>query len=355
MAPDRGRALDAVAAACDAGYDLRELRVAVLEVVARAVPHDAYAWVATDPVSTVGVAPLALVPTIEALPRIIAGKYREPLNRWTTLAAGTAVGLHAVTGGDLARSAWWRAVLRAEGVTDIASLVVADGYGCWSFLDLWRTGADRTPFDARELGLLGTLGPALARGVRAAVAGTFSGAAPRAAPADGPPVQEGGPVVVVLDDELHILAQTPRTDAHLRDLLPPGPGTSPVPAAAFNVAAQLLAREAGVDDHPATGRVHLGGSRWMTLRADRLGAGSIGVTLEPSTPAERVDLLSRAAGLTPREAQLAGLLLSGRDTRHLAHRMGVSDHTVQDHLKAVFAKTGVSGRAALVARVLGTG
>ncbi|WP_392543309.1 helix-turn-helix transcriptional regulator [Oryzobacter telluris] len=196
--------------------------------------------------------------------------------------------------------------------------------------------------------------PALARGVRAAVARTFTsgaeGGPSAAATADG----DAGPVVIVLDDALRILGQTPRTDAHLRALLPPGPDTPPVPAAALNVAAQLLAREAGVDDHPATGRVHLGGGRWMTLRADRLGEGSIGVTLEPSTPSERVDLLARSAGLTPRETELAGLLLTGQDTRHLAHRMGLSEHTVQDHLKAVFAKTGIPGRAALVARILGT-
>src|SRR5687768_261462 len=175
MAPDRSRVVRAVAARCEAGLDLLGLRVAVLEEIARVVPFDAHAWVVTDPVSTVGVAPLALVPRLESLPRVIRAKYREPLNRWTTLTPGTAVGLHAVTGGDLARSGWWKEALSAEGVTDIASLVVADAHGCWSFLDLWRTGADHPPFEADELGLLGRLAPALARGLRAAVAGTFSG------------------------------------------------------------------------------------------------------------------------------------------------------------------------------------
>ena len=45
---------------------------------------------------------------------------------------------------------------------------------------------------------------------------------------------------------------------------------APVPAGAYNVGAQLLAREAGVDGNPPLARVHLGSGHWLTLRADRL-------------------------------------------------------------------------------------
>jgi DNA-binding CsgD family transcriptional regulator len=43
-------------------------------------------------------------------------------------------------------------------------------------------------------------------------------------------------------------------------------------------------------------------------------------------------------------------LVTGIDTRQIAARMFVSEHTVQDHLKSIFAKIGVRSRRELVAR-----
>lgn len=48
------------------------------------------------------------------------------------------------------------------------------------------------------------------------------------------------------------------------------------------------------------------------------------------------------------------MLVNGGDTRELACRLFVSEHTVQDHLRAIFTKTGVRSRTALLARAVGT-
>jgi DNA-binding CsgD family transcriptional regulator len=77
------------------------------------------------------------------------------------------------------------------------------------------------------------------------------------------------------------------------------------------------------------------------------------VTIEECTPADRLSLFARASGLTVRERELLGHLAAGADSRVVAERMFLSAHTVQDHLKAMFAKTGTRSRGALLARALG--
>ncbi|GAB2503920.1 helix-turn-helix transcriptional regulator [Nocardiopsis aegyptia] len=166
-------------------------------------------------------------------------------------------------------------------------------------------------------------------------------------------------MVLLLSHDLHVLGQTPETHEYLRVLVPPGQGRPPIQASAYNVAVQLLAREDGVDPHPPYARVHLSDGLWLTLRAARMGSArpserNIAVTIEEASPGERVAVFARAFGLGDREAEVLGRLVAGADTREVASRMFLSECTVQDHLKSVFAKTAVHSRRALLARALGT-
>jgi DNA-binding NarL/FixJ family response regulator len=51
------------------------------------------------------------------------------------------------------------------------------------------------------------------------------------------------------------------------------------------------------------------------------------------------------------QPEVLSAVLRGRPTRQIATAMRISEHTVQDHLKAIFDKTGVRSRAELPARV----
>jgi DNA-binding CsgD family transcriptional regulator len=84
------------------------------------------------------------------------------------------------------------------------------------------------------------------------------------------------------------------------------------------------------------------------------GRNDIAVTIEKTPPAARVALFSAAFGLTARETELIGLVVSGSDTREVAARMFLSQLTVQDHLKSVFAKTRSRNRLELTSRAVGT-
>jgi DNA-binding CsgD family transcriptional regulator len=98
-------------------------------------------------------------------------------------------------------------------------------------------------------------------------------------------------------------------------------------------------------------------SSWIELSASRLQArpraGSIAVTLQAASPAVVTGLLMRAFALTRRESQVAVLAMAGRTTGEIATELFVSRHTAADHLKAIFAKTGVHTRAELAHRLRG--
>ena len=57
--------------------------------------------------------------------------------------------------------------------------------------------------------------------------------------------------------------------------------------------------------------------------------------------------------LSRRELEVATLVLNGLSNREIAEKLVVAHHTVEGHLKRIFAKTQVRTRAGLVARMLG--
>jgi len=346
------RARESILRICRSGADARALRLEVLAVIRRVVGFDAYAWLITDPETSVGSAPLADVPCLPELGQLIRLKYLTAVNRWTGLPCGAA-SLSGATDGDLSRSLMWRELLCRYQVCDIASSVYRDRFGCWGFLDLWRT-QPAPPFPAADVAFLGRIAGPLAAALRHSQAKTF-------APSSGGLHLPAGPVVLLLSPALDVRAQTPQTQRYLRVLVPPGAeDQAPIPAGAYNVVAQLLAAEAGIDDGPPFARVHLANGRWLTLRAARMDTTQpaperdIAVSVQPAAPDDRVSVFARASGLSPRETELLHQLVTGASTRDIAGRMFVSENTVQDHLKSIFTKTATRNRRTLLARALGT-
>jgi DNA-binding CsgD family transcriptional regulator len=61
------------------------------------------------------------------------------------------------------------------------------------------------------------------------------------------------------------------------------------------------------------------------------------------------------AGLTSREQEIAGDVAEGLANKHIARRRGVSVHTVENHLRSIFRKTGVDSRTKLALAAGGDG
>ncbi|HEX6393288.1 MAG TPA: helix-turn-helix transcriptional regulator [Acidimicrobiales bacterium] len=329
----------------------RPLRIALVEDLRRRVPFRAHVWALIDPETDVATAPLATVPDtlMVQLPGVVRRRYLTTVNRWDRMDTPVA-SLYQATGGDPAKSLLYREVLGPAGVGDIASIVFRDRFGIWAFLDLWRLEAD-APFSDGELAILTEDVSVITAALRSCQARSFDERSPAA--------QRPGPAVLFLSPELEVRGQTPETDGYLRALLPPAVDRQPVPAGAYNVAAALLAHEAGIHPHPPVARVRLVGGLWLTFRAARVDSDvpaaerDVAVTIEVTSPAERRSLYSRSHGLTPRETELLERLALGADTRTLARELYLSEHTVQDHLKSIFEKTNTRNRRTLLSRVAG--
>ncbi|GAA4410496.1 hypothetical protein GCM10023168_30250 [Fodinibacter luteus] len=301
------------------GLTDRALRTAQLDLIAARVGFDAHVFAMTDPATGIVTSPHATVPMVAPgdLPAVIRRRYST---------AGVTQ---------------WRTVLAELGVTDTASMTLQDRWGRWGFLELWRCSAG---FTDPERDRLAGLPPVLTASLRMAVARTFT-------VPDAPPTRlESG--VVLLDDDLQVRSVTSGAGHALMRLLPPTEPGPPVPAAAYNVVAALLAHEDGIWPGDPWARVHLGASRWASVRAERLEA-RIAVSIGPSTTTERADLFARAHQLSPRQSEVLHLALHGMDTRAIADELVIAHSTTEDHLKALLAKTDSTSRHQLLARALG--
>lgn len=98
--------------------------------------------------------------------------------------------------------------------------------------------------------------------------------------------------------------------------------------------------------------MHLGGSRWVTVKASRLGR-DVAVSIEACGPTERMGLFARSFGLSARESEVFAALETGLDTKEIAAVLVLSEHTVNDHVKAILAKTGCRTRQVLLSRAVG--
>src|SRR5262249_22850506 len=125
-------------------------------------------------------------------------------------------------------------------------------------------------------------------------------------------------------------------------------------------AVQARVRAAGPDaDRPGALsrlRVRAPSGQWLLLDAAvcRDAATSprwVAGTIPPALPGDLLSLVALRYGLSPREHAGGRLGVQGWSTNQIAATLQISPLTVQDHLKAIFAKTDVSSRRELAFRL----
>ena len=253
--------------------------------------------------------------------------------------------LHEATGGDPSRSRRYRTEMREYGAEQEVIVALRTRSGeAWGALGLYRE-AGAPAFADAELDLLRGVSADLAEGARRAL---LIG---EATDPEGP----DAPGLVVLREDWSVESVTPGVERWLAELPDGDREAGRLPPAVLAVAGRARRTAgAGAPGEVAVARVLSGSGRWVVLHGAALesgGAPRTAVIVEPAHPARIVPLLMSAYGLTEREQDVARLVLQGESTGQIAERLVVSPHTVQQHLKGIFEKTGVRSRRELAGRV----
>ncbi|MDQ3055235.1 MAG: helix-turn-helix transcriptional regulator [Actinomycetota bacterium] len=318
------------------------------EVLASAVPFfDQPCWYTLDPVSLLITSHYN--PNMPALPpEWLAMEYydADDVNKVADVARSSSglSTLHEATGGDPSASARWRANIQYGGDQELIAALRTPVGEAWGALGLYRE-AGAPMFDAAEKRFVQQAATHLAEGARRSL--LFG----EATDPEGPQA----PGLLVLTDDWKVESTTPGVEQWLHDLPDGDVEAGRLPSAVLTVAGRALrVARSGQPAEVAMARVLTRSGIWVVLHGAALQSGTdrrVAVIVEPAHPARITSLLMAAYGLSDRERGVTRLVLQGFSTTEIADDLVVSPHTVQQHLKSVFDKTGVRSRRDLVGKV----
>jgi DNA-binding CsgD family transcriptional regulator len=336
---------------CHSALDSRTLRTHLLKRLRTIIPFD-YAYFSTTDPATQFVTSSVLVeePPAWCMTVFLENEFlREDFNKFSDmLRHHQRVGvLSEATGHDLARSQRYREMLAPMAMDDELRAIFVTDSACWGTLCLHRRQT-QSGYAPAEAAYLAQLAPHIAEGLRKAL---LLGNAPSGKTPDGPGV-------LILTEDLSTVATTAAAEYWLMELTEAEAGDRyALPRPVRNVIAGLVAIERGLVAANRTPKVRLRtrSGHWLVLYASRLrSSGSqaqISVIFEIAQPTEVAPLIMQAYQLTKREGEIVQCALRGWSTTAIAANLHISTNTVQDHLKAIFAKVDVGSRGELAARI----
>ncbi len=333
------RARRDISALAAAGLGVGELYAEAIRVVQDGVGSDLTCWAVMDP-ETLAISGMVsgqnrIDPELEPCLAEAEFSPQEP-HRFAALALRhqPVAKMSDLSISERMRSTRLNVVWRPLGLDqELRVLFFAQG-ACWGAAGMARSGRD---FSDREAEFLTTVAPVVAGATRAAVLTEVSRGS-----------TGGRAAVAVVGPRGELRSMTPAAREWQQRL----DEIAPRRFALTMLLVAAGARESATGDFQA--RVRDADGHWAALRASPLvGADEdqVAVAIEPASGEQLTGLLAAAYGLSAREREVCREVVAGHSTALIAERLFISAHTVQDHLKSVFAKVGVRSRGELVARL----
>jgi DNA-binding CsgD family transcriptional regulator len=327
---------------CHAGLDSVSLR---RQVAARVVPRlgfDATAFSTCDPDTS-----LITHTVADGVPLPLAKTYAEVLypDHCARLSIDLPrAGLTVFSMAEHSRVA--RAELRAHGMSEQLHVSLMSGgrlWGTWCLM----SGHEARGRAGERWTALRRMVPHLARGLQTAAL------VDRGVAAAG---EDDGPGVLALDTRGRPIMRTALATRWLGELADVGLRMpNELPLSVLTLVARLRRRRS---DTPETVHVRARGvsGRWYSIRASLAEPSATGesaaiIVIQPAAPREVASVLTNLYDLSVREREVVAAVARGESTKAIADSLGVSPHTVVEHIDRACRKIGVRGRKALIAKL----
>jgi DNA-binding CsgD family transcriptional regulator len=298
-------------------------------------PHEGYCLIGFDPICGLRTCHTDRN-TLAGSPAQLVGNetVQHDLHRFTGLARRPSpVGTLGGGGPGEARSPRLHEILAGQGFGRELRLALRSRGTLWGALVLLREHG-RPPFTDEQASAAAVIAPPLTQAVRQV------SLRPRGQP---PPPLQPGVVIVGPDDTAEAIS--PQAAAWFSDFAVAS--EQPLPYVVLQAVA------AARDKHGARAvqlaRIRTRSGRWLCLTACPLGGGRLAVVLHPATTDQLLPAIAAWHEFTPRQLDVLRLVLHAHSIQQVARRLQLSPHTVEDHLKTLYRKTGTNSQQELLA------
>lgn len=339
-------ARDRLIAAVGEGPTGEQACAEIAREIARVAPYAAAAVMTTDPDTHLPAGGIVAGFDASACAPFWDNELLDPdFNKFNDLARSTdpVATLVEATDGDLMRSPRHQKMYAALGTSDELRVVFVAGSRCLAIGAFLRT--DGSVFDAQQLcDVRALLVPATTL-LRTALGRC------------GPTTAAKAPTVVIVDPNNRIISMTEGAQEMLSELMTgqlsgdaalEGTDRHAIPG---TILVALSRTRASRTSTHFTTRLRGRSGAWVQVHVAALDGeeGQVAVSIDQIRSSELIPLLLESYGLTDRETEIVLCLCRGLPTREIAAELGISAHTVRDHLKSIFDKTHVNSRGELVA------
>lgn len=338
--------------ACYAGLDSVTLRREIAARVRPVIPFDAHAFGTTDPDTGL-------------LTHLVAGQMPEAMtleflnHLYPFESARHAVDFARrgqVVYNSVEEPSGLRAALLAHGFEHGSHAVFGERGRLWGKWCLMQERISPALVE-RTHALIRRLAPHITRALQQAA---LIDASTAASPARGTEPAQAMAGVLVLDSRNRVALRTESVRGMLADLHDIGfedPGA--VPLSILALASRLrFAIRRGTERSSQSMALRAQGTsgQWYGIQAtlaepETHGADAAVIVVRPVIAREVASMLTEVYGLSPREREIVAAVARGLTTKEIAAELGLSPHTVKEHLDRACDKTGARGRKALVARL----